>query len=149
MKRTARTFATAAASLAAVGSLAGCGDATADVATDQEPDQAASSTNSPQSAADYLDGTYSATGSYIAPSGGQSIEVTLTLTDNAVSAVEVEPLAEDPQSEGYQEKFASGIASEVVGIPIDQLNVDKVAGSSLTVGGFTDAVDQIMAEAAA
>lgn len=154
--RGTRVVMTATASLAAVGALAGCAggsESTAASAPDAtgataSPPSVASSADSAGSA-DYTDGTYTAEGSYVAPSGEQSVEVTLTIQSSAVTAVEVIPQAEDPQSEGYQEKFASGIDDVVVGVPLDELDVDKVAGSSLTAGGFNAALDQIKADAAA
>ncbi len=54
-----------------------------------------------------------------------------------------------PETERYQGEFIDGIADEVVGKPIDELNVSRVAGSSLTSGGFNDAVASIKEQAAA
>lgn len=158
---------TATAGLAAVGTLAGCaGSGETATATSDDGDSAASASESGTSGSTatgesgdaagtdsgsdgYSDGTYTATGDYISPAGQQTIEVTLTLTSDVVSDVEVISQAEDPQSQGYQEKFISGIAEEVVGVPISELVVDKVAGSSLTGIGFNDALAQILADAAA
>lgn len=131
----------ASARLAAVGSaglgllaLAGCAST---------PDPAANADTS----ASYADGTYSAEGSYISPAGEQSVAVELTLEDDVVTEVTVTPEADDPQAKGFQEKFASGIADAIVGKDIDTLDVSRVAGSSLTSGGFAKAVDAIKAEA--
>ena len=44
--------------------------------------------------------------------------------------------------------FAQGISAVVVGKDISTLHVAKVAGPSLTSGGFTDAPAKITAEAA-
>lgn len=154
---------TATAGIAAVGTLAGCaGSGESAVGSTDESDATASESSAAGSDATsdvtgsgaagsetYADGTYTAVGGYISPSGQQSIEVTLTLADEVVSDVEVVSQAEDPQSQGYQEKFISGIAEEVVGVPISELAVDKVAGSSLTGIGFNDALAQILADAAA
>lgn len=49
----------------------------------------------------------------------------------------------------FQEKFAYGIDALVVGKSIDELDVSKVSGSSLTSGGFNNAIDQIKSEAQA
>ena len=43
--------------------------------------------------------------------------------------------------------FAAGIASEVVGVPLDQISVSRVAGASLTTQGFMTALDAIKSEA--
>ncbi|HCX86159.1 MAG TPA: hypothetical protein DHV14_13690 [Micrococcales bacterium] len=173
--RTVRTVATATASLAVVGTLAACGsteeaaaqepdasdtgapasestDAASDPTTSDDAatsDAATSDSGAAAAGSTYADGTYTATGEYVSPGGQQSVEVTLTLVSDVVTDVEVVNGASDPQSEGYQDKFISGIAAEVVGVAIDDLDVDKVAGSSLTSGGFDDAVEQIKAEALA
>ncbi|MCS0498747.1 hypothetical protein [Protaetiibacter mangrovi] len=99
--------------------------------------------------ASYTDGTYTAEGSYISPAGEQSVAVELTLEGDVVTAVTVTPEADDPQAEGFQEKFAGGIADVVVGKDIDTLDVSRVAGSSLTSGGFNKAIETIKSEALA
>jgi len=71
----------------------------------------------------------------------------LTLEGDTVTAVTVTPTATDHQAAGFQQQFAEGIAAEVVGKDIDSLDVSRVAGSSLTSGGFNAAVDTIKAEA--
>ena len=53
----------------------------------------------------------------------------------------------NPNTRKFQGEFASGIAAQVVGKSIDELDVSKVAGSSLTSGGFNKAVEQIKSEA--
>ena len=63
--------------------------------------------------------------------------------------VTVTPHAEEGNAVQYQGQFASGIAAEVVGKDIDELEVSRVAGSSLTSEGFNQAVDAIKADAAA
>ncbi|QNO37901.1 hypothetical protein H4J02_02330 [Protaetiibacter sp. SSC-01] len=99
--------------------------------------------------ASYADGDYSAEASYISPAGEESVKVDLTLEGDVVTAVTVTPEAEDPQARSFQEKFASGIADVVVGKDIDDLDVSRVAGSSLTSGGFNKAVVAIKADARA
>jgi uncharacterized protein with FMN-binding domain len=97
---------------------------------------------------DYADGTYTESGSYQAPSGTEEIEVTVTLVDNVITEVSVEGKARDPQAKQHQGEFIEGIAAEVVGKSIDELDVDKVGGSSLTSKGFTKAINAIKADAA-
>ena len=100
--------------------------------------------------ASYADGSYTADGSYVAPSGQESISVEITLKDGSVTEVTVTPHATDGTRQGgFQRQFADGIAGEVVGKSIDELNVSRVAGSSLTSGGFNAALDEIKQEAAA
>ena len=101
------------------------------------------------SSSTYADGEYTATGSYTTPGGRESVTVTLTLGDDVVSAVSVDGSAEQGDSLRYQSEFIENIASQVVGVAIDDLDVSKVAGSSLTSSGFNDAISQIAAEAQA
>jgi len=98
--------------------------------------------------APYKDGTYTADGSYQAPSGRESITVTLTLASDKVTAVKIGTHATDPNARQYQAMFASGISSVVVGKDIDSLGVTRVAGSSLTSGGFRVALAAIEKQAA-
>ena len=112
------------------------------------PPSSASSTLAPGSfAADYIDGQYSADGWY----GGlpSSIGVTVTLADDVVTAVAVTPHATNPTSLELQERFAEAIPGVVIGRDIDELQIDRLAGSSGTPVGFHDALDQIKSQAAA
>jgi len=99
--------------------------------------------------ASYTDGTYTADGSYQAPSGTESITVELTLADDKVTDITVTPHATDPTASGMQANFASGIADQVVGQDIDTLNITRVSGSSLTSGGFKIAIAAIKEDALA
>lgn len=110
-------------------------------AADDASDTAASSDQA------YTDGTYTQTGSYQSPAGPEEVGVTLTLEADVVSGVEVEPMPSNPTTREYQGRFAGGIADTVVGKKLDELSVDKVAGSSLTSGGFNDALGKIKSEA--
>lgn len=101
------------------------------------------------SSSTYADGEYTASGSYTTPGGRESVTVTLTLDDDVLTALTVEGSAEQGDALRYQSEFIENISSEVVGVAIDDLDVSKVAGSSLTSGGFNDAISQITAEAQA
>ena len=97
--------------------------------------------------ATYADGSYSAEGKYLSPGGAESIGVELTLKGDVVTAVTVTPNATSPNAIRYQGEFVGGIAAVVVGKNIDTLKVSRVAGSSLTSGGFNEAVATIKADA--
>ncbi len=130
--------------------LAGC-STTATGATDAGSAGAASSgspSGSSTGAATYKDGTYTASGSYQTPETVEKIEVTITLADDVVTAVEVKGDPQASESKRYQSEFIGGIEGEAVGKNIDDLSVDRVAGSSLTSGGFNKALDGIKVEAA-
>jgi len=122
--------------------LAGCAASPADGGSTGGDGSAGGDTS-----ATYADGTYTASGSYTAPSGQEEVEVELTLEGDTVTAVTVTPTATDRQAAGFQQQFADGISAEVVGKDIDSLDVSRVAGSSLTSGGFNAAVEAIKAEA--
>lgn len=134
--------------------LAGCsstgGTADAPAGADQTTGSNSSSSSSGGDASGtYKDGTYTADGSYQTPETVEEISVTLTLADGVVTDVEVTGDPKAPETERYQGEFIDGIADEVVGKPIDELKVSRVAGSSLTSGGFNDAVAAIKEQAAA
>ena len=97
--------------------------------------------------ASYTDGTYTADGSYQAPSGTESITVEVTLADDKITDITVTPHATDPTAKGHQAEFVGGIADQVVGKDIDTLNVTRVSGSSLTSGGFKIAIEAIKEQA--
>ena len=83
----------------------------------------------------YADGVYTATGQY--GSLPSSITVTATLVDDVITAVEVTPHATDPTSLDLQRRFAEAVPAVVVGNPIDEVDVDRLAGSSGTPTGST------------
>lgn len=128
--------------------LAGCAGTT-DAQAEPATTTGSGSSDSGSSAAGYTDGTYTADGSYRTPETTEQIEVTITLADDKITAVEVTGDPQAPQSEQYQSRFIGGISDEVVGKDIDEINVSRVAGSSLTSGGFNDAVEKIKSEAKA
>lgn len=98
-------------------------------------------------ASTYKDGTYSADGNYTSPNGTEKVGVELTLAAGKVSDVQITTHPTNPNTRKFQGEFADGIAAQIVGKDIDGLNVSKVAGSSLTSGGFNEAVEQIKSEA--
>lgn len=142
--------------------LAGCTPGPADAETKTETTAqvsqapatsgSSSSSSTPETSAaastKYADGTYSANGSY-SPKAGliEEISVTLTIANDAVTDVEITSTPKERETQEYQSKFIGGISDEVVGKAIDDLNVSRVAGSSLTSEGFNKALDTIKAEA--
>ena len=134
--QTIRVSAITIAGLGLMGALAACA-----------PGSAAGGGGSTGTDASYKDGTYTADGSYQAPSGTESITVELTLQDDKITSVTVTPHATDPTAKGHQAEFVGGIADQIVGEDIDTLNVTRVSGSSLTSGGFKIAVAAIKEQA--
>ena len=147
--RPLRAGATVAA-VAGIVLLAGCSPAT----TADQPDDAdtgsdnGSTDTGSSAAAAYADGTYTAEGSYATPESVETITVTVTLENDVITAVDVSGDPQKPESEQYQGEFIGGISDVVVGQDIDEISVSRVAGSSLTSGGFNEAIAAIKADAA-
>lgn len=149
---------TALAAAAGIALLSGCA-ATASEAEEPTtgPDSGSTdagstdsgSTDAGTSSGSYADGTYTARGSYATPESVETITVTVTLEDDVITAVEVTGDPQTRESEQYQGQFIGGISEVVVGQDIDDIDVSRVAGSSLTSGGFNVAIETIKSEAAA
>ena len=97
----------------------------------------------------YANGTYSATGSYITPDGGEDIGVTLTISNDTVTGASLSGLSSRGETAEYQERFASGYKLYVIGKAIDSISLSRVSGSSLTSTGFNRALSTIKAQAQA
>lgn len=95
----------------------------------------------------YTDGTYTATGGYTSPGGSEEVKVELALSGGTVRSLTVTPLTTHPTSKQYQTSFAGGAPSLVIGKSIDEVQLDVVAGSSLTSAGFNKAIEQIKSDA--
>ncbi len=128
--------------------LAGC-SGTADADNDTSTGNSGTDTSTGASSGEYKDGTYTADGSYQTPETVETISVTLTVADGKVSDVEVTGDPQARETEQYQGQFIDGISEEVVGKSLDDIEVSRVAGSSLTSGGFNEAVESIKEQAAA
>jgi len=141
------------AGLSLAGTVAGCAPSAQQPAAQEAP-STVSETAAPgssalaSSGAGYKDGTYSAEGNYKSPNGTETVGVQLTLANGTVSAVEVTPHPSNPNTKKFQGQFAGGIAEQIVGKSLDEIKVSKVAGSSLTSGGFNQAVEDIKTQAA-
>ncbi|WP_159701928.1 hypothetical protein [Arthrobacter sp. 18067] len=149
------------AGLSLIGAVAACAPSAQSPSTESTPagengGQASTSSPTTSSTASgstaaatttYKDGTYSADGTYTSPNGQETVGVELTLAGDTVSAVNITVHPSNPNTKKFQGEFAGGISAQIVGKSIDELNVSKVAGSSLTSGGFNDAVEQIKSQA--
>lgn len=140
------------AGLSLAGTVAGCApSAQQSAAQENQPaatGAASSSSASGSGSGTYKDGTYSADGNYRSPNGTETVGVQLTLSNGTVSAVEITQHPSNPNTRRFQGEFAGGITEQVVGKSLDEIKVSKVAGSSLTSGGFNQAVEEIKAQAA-
>ncbi|MCJ1706993.1 hypothetical protein [Microbacterium sp. VKM Ac-2923] len=152
---------TALLGVAGIVTLAGCaGGSTTEAAAPapSETSVAPAATSAPSASATtdtattsgtYTDGTYEATGQYATPESVETVDVTLTIAGDTITAVEVTGDPQAAESRRYQSEFIGGIQGEVVGKKLDEISVSKVAGSSLTSGGFNTAVETIKTEAKA
>lgn len=117
--------------------------------TTQQTESAQPSEKEVAQAEGYKDGTYTAVGDYTSPGGAETIGVTLTIADGVVTDSQVEVQATRPISKTKQTEFSENYKTQVVGKNIDEINLSKVAGSSLSPKGFNDAVEKIKADAQA
>ncbi|WP_285319926.1 hypothetical protein [Pseudarthrobacter sp. lyk4-40-TYG-27] len=149
-----RTLYAGIAGLSLAGTVAGCAPSAAEAppatngaAGNSSAAASGGSTALAGSGGSYKDGTYSAEGNYVSPNGTETVGVQLTLAAGKVTDVQITQHPSNPNTRKFQGEFAGGIAAQVVGKNLDELNVSKVAGSSLTSGGFNQAVGKIKSEA--
>lgn len=94
----------------------------------------------------FADGEYAAIGQY-GPVGEDAIDVYVGVRSGTVESVRVEGHPFTSISRGHQEAFAKAIPNEVVGKPLADLKVDKVAGASWTTDAFNAALDEVRRQA--
>ncbi|MBT2536596.1 FMN-binding protein [Arthrobacter sp. ISL-69] len=144
------------AGMSLIGTVAGCAPSAQAPAAQSTAASTGSATSgapiastgaSTSAASGYKDGTYSADGNYVSPNGTETVGVELTLSGGTVSDVNITQHPSNPNTRKFQGEFAGGIKAQIVGKKLDELNVSKVAGSSLTSGGFNEAVQKIKSEA--
>ena len=97
--------------------------------------------------ATFEDGTYTATGSYQTPGGIESIGVKVSLSGGVITDAQVTKQGKTGEAQEYQGEFVSNFKPQVVGKKITEVKLDRVAGSSLTSGGFNDAINNIAIQA--
>ncbi len=98
-------------------------------------------------AANYKDGVYTSTGSYISPGGPDEIDVTVTLANNVVTEIVSVAKPGDDVSKKYMKLFTDNYKTLVIGKNISEVKLDKVSGSSLTSIGFNNAISKIRSQA--
>jgi hypothetical protein len=127
-------------------SLTGCAVSGAVSGTDPSTGGTAGGTIGSTSTS-FADGTYTVDAGYRAPSGQESIQVTLTIANGSVTDVTSSAGSTDREAAQFQRRFASAIRTEVVGRDLATLSVSRVAGASLTAHAFDAALDQIRSQA--
>ena len=101
-----------------------------------------SSTNMPMHA-NYKDGTYNANANFQTPDGIDGITVKLTISNNVITNVSADTSATSRESQQYDDAFLSSYKNEVVGKNVNDVQLDRTAGASLTSDGFNKALDEI------
>ena len=117
--------------------------------TQNTPTESTPSQSPDSSTSSYKNGTYVATGSYSTPGGRESIELTVQISNDIVTATNLKQNAMTSEAKEYQQRFASGYKDLIVGKDINEVSLSRVAGSSLTSNGFNTALEQIKTDAAA
>jgi uncharacterized protein with FMN-binding domain len=97
----------------------------------------------------YADGVYDATASYFTPNNTEHvIDVSLTIADGVVAGVEVVYDGSSAKTPNHS-RFDAAVAGDVVGVPLDDVQLSRTGGASLTSEAFNEAVDTIKQDAAA
>ncbi len=97
----------------------------------------------------YKDGTYKGVGHYISPAQEEVVDISVTLKDGVVTDATFDGKATNETSVMMQELFSAGFKDQVVGKPVDQIDLTVVNGASLTPQGFMDALQKVKEEAKA
>ncbi len=98
----------------------------------------------------YADGSYRDTQAYRGVDelpADESIDVSVTLSDGAITDVTVTGHAGNATSENFIRGFTSRIKGAVVGKSIEQAHVTALAGASKTSAAFNAAIDAIAEQA--
>ena len=127
------------------GSATDSGDS-ADTDVKNHADDPNSTTSDKQDTGNYADGTYSINGQY-GPVGEDTIDVHLTVKDQNVTAVKIVGHPFTSISKKHQNDFAKAVSDAVVGKPLKDLKVDKLAGASWTSEAFNKALEVARQEA--
>lgn len=101
------------------------------------------------SSQEFKDGTYTAVGSYISPGGDEKLSVTVTLKDDIITSASMIPEPVSSEGQHFQGLFAANFQPLVVGKNITDVHLSEVSGSSLTSGGFNEALQEIETQAKA
>lgn len=157
-----RVLAVTGVILASAGALTGCGGgdvspSQGDYAGRAQTAGPAGSSTGPASASasapvasptagPYADGTFSASEAYGPVDDlieDDSLDVSLTLSDGAITDVKVTGHAATGTSKKHIQDFVDAISEAVVGRSIEDAHVQALAGASKTSNAFNDAVDTI------
>ena len=97
----------------------------------------------------YKDGNYFALGDYNSPGGAEEIKATINLKNDIIISATIESKASRPNSQKFQKIFIENFKPLIIGKNLDQVELHTVSGSSLTSGGWNDAIEKIKIQAKA
>jgi len=95
----------------------------------------------------YKNGSFEAIGNYKSPAGDEDVGIKITLRNGIITEATSDVRATNEKSQYWQKQFSENFSKEIVGKKIDEVKLDRVAGSSLTPKGFKDALDKIKTQA--
>ena len=99
-------------------------------------------------AAEFLDGIYSASSSYTVPNGDvEPISVEIELANNQITSLSFDVEASNGTSEQWQGRFTPLVEDAVVGEDLNEADVSRLGGASLTSAAFNDLLDDVRAQA--
>ncbi|MFA7285052.1 MAG: hypothetical protein WC004_04515 [Candidatus Absconditabacterales bacterium] len=90
-----------------------------------------------------LNGTFKFADKYMTPGGEEPMDVTVTIVDGVITAVEAKNVAILPKSVSFQDKFIAGVAGVVVGKNVSDVEITNINGSSLTAQAFNKALNNL------
>ncbi len=101
-------------------------------------------------AAEFTDGTFTSNSTYRVPNGDEeAISVEIVLANNEIVSLEFDVQATNSTSEQWQGRFSPLIEDAVVGEDLEEADVSRLGGASLTSAAFNDLLDDVRAQALA
>ena len=95
----------------------------------------------------YRDGTYTANAEYYTPKRRKHvISVTLSLRDDVIAGVDVQYDGAEARTPSHT-RFDGAYESLVLGVEMDELDLSRVGGASLTTTAFNEALGDITSDA--
>ncbi len=120
----------------------------ADTASTTAPSSSSTTSTTPSNAT-FKDGNYEATSTYQSPGGTEKVDLKVTLAGGVITDTSLTTQPSSSTAEQYQGMFIGGYKAQVVGKKIGDVLLSRVAGSSLTSGGFNSALETIKSNAKA
>lgn len=92
------------------------------------------------------DGAHTTSVTYLTPAKNEyRLEITL-ITENDVITDATIVYSQGAEVDPNAQRFEGAYQEEIIGKQIDELDLSRVGGASLTTGAFNEAVDNILAE---